>query len=155
VLVVASVFFVERKLKVDDPVGAVSVHGVCGAWGVLALGLFADGVYGDGLNGVPGGVRGLFYGDPKQFLAEVIGVVTCFAFVFGAFYAFFKVCDALMGIRVPAEVEIAGLDLAEVGAFGYPDFTISPGIAGGMIGATPSADAGLGQTSLEPTPANG
>src|SRR5215510_13191812 len=71
VLVVWSVFFVERKLKVDDPVGAISVHGTCGAWGVLSLGLFADGVYGDGWNGVPGTVRGLFYGDAKQFLAEV------------------------------------------------------------------------------------
>ena len=58
VLVVASVFFVERTLKLDDPVGAISVHGVCGTWGVLSVGLFADGTYGDGWNGVAGGVRG-------------------------------------------------------------------------------------------------
>ena len=52
----SSVFFIERTLKVDDPVGAISVHGVNGAWGVLSLGLFADGTYGDGWNGVPGTV---------------------------------------------------------------------------------------------------
>ena len=155
VLVVASVVFVERRLKVDDPVGAISVHGVGGALGVLALGLFADGVYGEGLNGVAGGVRGLFYGDATQFLAEAIGVVTCFVFVFGAFYAFFKVCNALMGIRVPAEVELAGLDLAEVGAFGYPDFAISPGHAGGQAGTPLSASVERHPSSLEPTPANG
>ena len=65
VLVVWSVLFIERTLKIDDPVGAVSVHGVCGAWGVLSLGLFADGAYGDGWNGVEGTVRGLFYGDAE------------------------------------------------------------------------------------------
>jgi len=124
-LVVEAAFFIERKLKVDDPVGAIAVHGVCGAWGVLALGLFADGVYGDGLNGVPGTVRGLFYGEPRQFLAEAIGVVTCVVFVFGSFYVFFKALDALMKIRVPAEVELAGLDLPEMGALAYPDFQIS------------------------------
>src|SRR5262249_17595800 len=67
VVVVWSVFFVERTLKVDDPVGAISVHGANGAWGVLALGLLADGKYGDGWNGVPGTVTGLLYGDAKQF----------------------------------------------------------------------------------------
>jgi Amt family ammonium transporter len=125
VLVVWSVFFVERKMKIDDPVGAISVHGTCGAWGVLSLGLFADGVYGDGWNGVPGTVRGLFYGDAKQFLAEVIGTVTCIVFVFTAFYVFFKVCNALFGIRVSAEDEIAGLDLPEMGALAYPEFQIA------------------------------
>ncbi|HUK92198.1 MAG TPA: ammonium transporter, partial [Blastocatellia bacterium] len=96
-LVVEAAFFVERRLKVDDPVGAVAVHGVNGAWGVLALGLFADGKYGDGFNGVPGTVKGLFYGAPKQFVAEAIGVVTCFIFVFGSFYLFFKALNAIMG----------------------------------------------------------
>ncbi|MBO0797463.1 MAG: ammonium transporter [Blastocatellia bacterium] len=125
VLVVASVFFVERKLKIDDPVGAISVHGTCGAWGVLSLGLFADGVYGDGWNGVPGAVKGFFYGDGKQFLAELIGATVCFVFVFSAFYIFFKICDALFGIRVSKEVEIAGLDLPEMGALGYPEFQLA------------------------------
>ena len=70
VLVIGSCLFVERVLKIDDPVGAISVHGVNGAWGVLALGLFADGTHGDGLNGVAGNVAGLFYGNPGQLAAE-------------------------------------------------------------------------------------
>jgi ammonium transporter, Amt family len=136
VLVVLSVFFVERNLKVDDPVGAISVHGVCGAWGVLSLGLFADGVYGDGWNGVPGTVKGLFYGDAKQFLAELIGIAVCFVFVFVAFYVFFKICDALFGIRVSKEIEIAGLDLPEMGALAYPEFTLATATsAGGYVEA--------------------
>ena len=127
ILVVFSVLFVESTLKIDDPVGAVSVHGVCGAWGVLSLGLFADGVYGDGWNGVEGPVRGLLYGDAGQFVAEVVGTVTCIVFVFVSFYVFFKVVEAVMGNRVPAEVEIEGLDVAEMGAMGYPDFVLTPG----------------------------
>src|SRR5205823_6785778 len=103
VLVVVSVFFIEQRLKIDDPVGAISVHGVNGAWGVLSLGLFADGVYGEGWNGVPGKVTGLFYGAPKQFVAECIGTLTCFVFVFATMYAFFKLVDVIVGNRVSAE----------------------------------------------------
>lgn len=149
VIVVASVFFVEQKLKLDDPVGAISVHGVCGVWGVLSVGLFADGVYGDGLNGVPGPVRGLFYGDASQLLAEAIGVVTCFAFVFTAFYAFFKIQNAVMGIRVPAEAEIAGLDLPEMGALGYPEFQISSSTGEGVVSV--AASPATGNALLEPS----
>jgi Amt family ammonium transporter len=125
VLVCISVFFVEGKLKIDDPVGAISVHGVNGAWGCLALGLFSDGSYGDGWNGVAGTVKGLFYGDPAQLVAELIGVTTCFVFVFTAFYVFFKIQHRVMGIRVSAETETEGLDLPEMGAFAYPEFTLS------------------------------
>src|SRR5262249_40242128 len=75
VLVVVSALAVEQSLGVDDPVGAVSVHGVNGAWGILALGLFADGRYGDGFNGVPGKVTGLFYGDAGQLVASCIGII--------------------------------------------------------------------------------
>jgi ammonium transporter, Amt family len=120
VLVVWAVFFVERRLKVDDPVGAIAVHMFNGVWGVVALGLFADGTYGDGLNGVPGTVRGLFYGDASQLTAEIIGVVACFAFAFPSFYLFFKLLGATIGNRVPADVEIEGLDMAEMGVLGYP-----------------------------------
>src|SRR5438094_5321708 len=133
VLVCWSVFFVEGTLKVDDPVGAISVHGVNGAWGVLALGLFADGVYGDGWNGVPGKVTGLFYGAPKQFLAQCIGTLTCFVFVFASMWVFFKLVDAILGNRVSAEVELAGLDLPEVGALAYPEFVLSPGSSVGAF----------------------
>jgi Amt family ammonium transporter len=128
VLVVVSVVFIERVLKVDDPVGAISVHGTCGAWGILALGLFADGTYGNGLNGIPGPVRGLLYGDFSQFAAQCIGAVTCALFVFSAFYGFFKVLDVWLGNRVSSEVEFEGLDISEMGTVGYPDFMITPEI---------------------------
>ncbi len=121
ILVVLSVFFVERVLKVDDPVGAVSVHGACGLWGVLSLGLFADGTYGDGWGGVAGTVKGLFYGDPGQFLAQLIGAVTCIIFIFTLSYIFFKVQDKIMGIRVSPEVELAGLDIPEMGIAAYAE----------------------------------
>ena len=119
-----SVFFVERTMKVDDPVGAVSVHGVNGAWGVLALGLFADGTYGDGLNGVAGTVKGLFYGGGLQFAAQAVGTLTNIIFVFITMYAFFKVLDKIVPLRVPAELEIEGLDQAEVAVSAYPDFNV-------------------------------
>lgn len=126
VLVVWSVFFIERTLKVDDPVGAISVHGVCGAWGVLSLGLFADGTYGDGWNGVKGTVTGLFYGDVSQFVAQVIDVIVNFAFVFVASFIFFKVIDILVGNRVSAEVEHEGLDVPEMGIPGYSGYQETP-----------------------------
>ena len=119
-LVVESVFFFER-CKIDDPVGAISVHGVNGAWGVLSLGLFADGTYGDGWNGVAGNVKGLFYGDASQFGAQSVGTLTCFIFVFVICFAFFKIQNAIMGLRVPATVERDGLDIPEMGAYAYYD----------------------------------
>lgn len=118
-LVVLAVFFIDQKLKIDDPVGAVAVHGVNGAWGVLALGLFADGSYGDGWNGVAGTVKGLFYGDASQFVAQLIGTVTAIIFVFAMMYAFFKLQHKFFGLRVNAEDEIAGLDMPEMGIKGY------------------------------------
>jgi Amt family ammonium transporter len=124
ILLCVSVFFVERVLKIDDPVGAISVHGANGAWGLLALGLFADGTYGDGLNGVEKTVRGLFYGDGSQFIAQVTGVVTNFIFVFVVMYVFFKVLDKIVPLRIPEDVEIEGLDQAEVAVTAYPDFSV-------------------------------
>ncbi|TDA69908.1 MAG: ammonium transporter [Clostridia bacterium] len=124
ILVCVSVMFFERRLKLDDPVGAVSVHGVNGIWGLLALGLFADGTYGDGYNGVAGGVRGLLYGDAGQLYAQLIniGVVVVFGFLLS--YVFWKILDNTIGIRVVAAAEVEGLDLPEVGAQAYPDFPI-------------------------------
>ncbi len=119
-----SVFFVERTMKIDDPVGAISVHGVNGAWGILALGLFADGTYGDGLNGVAGTVKGLFYGDVSQLFAQCIGIVTNFVFVFVAMYVFFKVSNKFVPMRVSKQQEIEGLDQFEVAVTAYPDFTL-------------------------------
>jgi len=128
VILCMSVFFVERKLKIDDPVGAISVHGVNGAWGVLALGLFADGTYGDGLNGVSNTVKGLFYGDFSQFAAQIVGVVTNVVFVFSIMYAFFKLLDKVIPLRVSEEIEKEGLDQEEVAVKAYPEFPITPSI---------------------------
>jgi len=122
VLVCWSVWFFDNIAKIDDPVGAISVHGVNGAWGVLSVGLFADGTsnYGGSWNTVAGSVTGLFYGDPGQLVAQAIGVITCFVYVGGLSWIFFKLCDMLIGIRVAPEVELAGLDIPEMGAYAYP-----------------------------------
>jgi len=126
VLVCWAVFFVEQVLRIDDPVGAIAVHGFNGAWGCLALGLFADGSYGDGWNGVPGTVKGLlFHGDASQLAAQCIGVATCIFWTGSAMFLFFKVQMLFTDIRVAPEVEIGGLDLPEMGALAYPDFPIA------------------------------
>ena len=119
ILVVEVVFLVDGKLKVDDPVGAIAVHGANGAWGCLALGLFADGSYGDGWNGVSGTVKGLFYGDPSQFVAQCIGVLTNFIYVGLISLVIFKLIDAVVGNRVEPSAEIEGLDIPEMGVPGY------------------------------------
>ncbi len=121
ILVVGGIVFVERYLKVDDPVGAVSVHGLNGLWGLLAVGLFADGSYGEGFNGVAGTVRGLFYGGGwSQMAAQAIAAVVVVAWSFGLMYAFFKVQKRVQGIRVTREEEMIGLDIPEMGVPAYP-----------------------------------
>lgn len=119
-LVVAAVITLERRFRIDDPVGAVAVHGVCGLWGTLSVGLLADGTYGSGWNGVRGPVRGLAFGDPGQLLAQTIGAITNIVFVFGASYGFFRLVEWRLGNRVPAEVEWAGLDIQEMASEAYP-----------------------------------
>jgi Amt family ammonium transporter len=119
VLVIESAFFIEKRLKIDDPVGAASVHGVNGLWGVLALGLFADGTYGDGWNGVKGTVTGLFYGDGGQFVAQVIGGVTNIIVVGAMGWIVYKIIDVIVGLRVSAKDELEGLDVPEMGTEGY------------------------------------
>jgi Amt family ammonium transporter len=127
-LVVGAVVWVERKAKVDDPVGAVAVHGANGLWGVLALGLFADGSYpSSGWNAVRGPVKGLFYGDGGQFVAQIVGAATCVVFCSLMCIAFFKILNATVGMRVSEEAEIAGLDIPEMGAMAYPDFLEAQG----------------------------
>jgi Amt family ammonium transporter len=118
-LVVVSALFIETTLKVDDPVGASSVHGTCGAWGVISLGLFADGRYGDGWNGVAGPVRGLLYGDGGQLLAECIGVLSCVAWVGTMTFVIFKVVGLFTGARASVQDERGGLDVPEMGIEGY------------------------------------
>ncbi len=123
VLLVYSVSFFERTAKIDDPVGAISVHGVNGAWGILSLGLFADGSYGDGYNTISGGVRGLFYGDSSQFFAQVIGCAANVIWVFCAAFVALKIIGMVLGgNRVPAEAELQGLDIVDMGIPAYPDY---------------------------------
>ncbi len=121
VLVVYAALFIENRLKIDDPVGAIAVHGVNGAWGLIALGLLADGTYGNGLNGGPEvGVAGLLYGDPRQLAAQFVGIAANLVWVGGASFALFKVLDRTIGMRVAPKEEMQGLDFNEVSAPAYP-----------------------------------
>jgi len=129
VLVCIAVFYIDRTLRIDDPVGAISVHGVNGLWGVLAVGLFANGSYGDGLNGVAGGVRGLFFGDASQLAAQAIGITTNIVWVSAAAYAAWRVTALLVGgHRVAPEAEELGLDLREMGAAAYPEIDVASAV---------------------------
>ena len=133
ILVVFSVFFFERH-GVDDCVGAISVHGVNGLWGVLSVGIFSTGQYGAGWNGVvrdsfvkaygSDGVRGLLYGDASQLVMQAIDCVVLAVFAFAMAYVWFKISDLITPIRVSEETEIEGLDGPEMGVLGYPDFVI-------------------------------
>ena len=127
-LVVESVWFIERK-GVDDPVGAISVHGVCGMWGVLAVGIFADGSYGGDWNAT--GIKttniwGVLYGHGGggQLAAQAMGCLTLGIVMFGIAFAFFKLQNALTkgGIRPTPEVELEGVDIPEMGVLAYPSF---------------------------------
>ena len=126
VLVCLSVEFFDRVVKVDDPVGAISVHGTNGIWGVIAVGLFADGKsnYGGSWNGVGGSVTGLFYGDASQLVAQLIGVAALVGFIFSLSFVFNMIVDYFVGQRVPAKVELEGLDIPEMGALCYPDLVL-------------------------------
>ncbi|CAN5437257.1 ammonium transporter [soil metagenome] len=115
VLVVWSVFFFE-KIGIDDPVGAISVHGVNGAFGLLCVGIFADGSYGP---------IGFLYGEHKfnQFGAQFIAMIACFLWnVIAGGLIFFLIGKVLGSNRVSPEMEIAGLDIPEMGAPGYPEY---------------------------------
>ena len=102
------------------------MHGTNGIWGVISVGLFADGKsnYGGAWNGVPGSVTGLFYGDAGQLVAQLIGVATLIGFVFTFSFVLNLVIDAVVGQRVSAKVELEGLDIPEMGALGYPEFVL-------------------------------
>lgn len=116
-LVVVGVWFLDWVLHIDDPVGAVSVHGICGAWGLLALGIFADGTY--------GGVSGLLYGDSGFFLVQALSVVVNFAWAFGLGLLVFWILKKTIGIRVSPEEELEGLDIGEHGMSAYPNYVMT------------------------------
>jgi Amt family ammonium transporter len=120
VIVVLSVLFIDNVLKVDDPVGAVSVHGVCGAWGTLACGLFnAEGILGTGES------TGLLYGGGfRQIGVQMLGVGTCFAWAFIVGLIMFSLIKKTIGLRVTADEELKGLDIGEHGMEAYSGFQV-------------------------------
>jgi len=126
VLVVFAVDFFDRVLKVDDPVGAISVHGVCGIWGVLAVGLFGTPDSGYGIEGL------VTEGSADQLLTQVIGIAAITAWVSITAFAMFTLIKLTVGLRVSEEEELAGLDIEEHGAPGYGEGfgTFRPTIAG-------------------------
>jgi Amt family ammonium transporter len=107
ILVVLSVMFFD-KIKVDDPVGAVSVHGVCGAWGTLAAGIF-------NIGGTTAAIIGV----------QLVGIAACFLWTFPVAFIMFKLIDKTVGLRVSPEEEAEGLDFTEHGGNAYPDFEVS------------------------------
>ncbi len=109
VIVVISVVFIDQVLKIDDPVGAVSVHGVCGAWGTLAAGLFNS-------SGVTLKIIGV----------QMLGIIACFLWVFPTAYVMFRIIKATVGLRVSREEEMEGLDVGEHGIEAYPDYQVHP-----------------------------
>jgi Amt family ammonium transporter len=122
VLVVYSASFVE-KAGVDDVAGAISVHGTCGAWGVISVGLFACGEYGAGYNGIPTPVIGLFYGGGAgQLLMQLIDVTALIIWAFVVMYAWMKFSNLIIPIRPTREEELEGLDATQMGVLAYPDF---------------------------------
>jgi ammonium transporter, Amt family len=145
-LVVGGVWFFDHVAKVDDPCGAVSVHGVNGLWGILSVGLFADGTYGAGWNGVTGNVTGLFYGDAGQLGAQVIDGVVGFAWAFGVIAVVFGIYKMFASMRVSAESEVRGLDVPEFGVPGYAGFVMEPELHG-AIPQELLEQAGMGRLS--------
>ena len=134
---IPSLFF-EGKMKIDDPVGAISVciSEFCGAWGVLSIGLLANGSYGGGWNGVHtlakngleigvAGAFGTLFGSPandwSQLGAQAVGALTCLIFIGLFALLWFKISNFIVPLRSKREEEIAGLDLPEMGAECYPD----------------------------------
>lgn len=149
IVVVISVLVIDR-LKVDDPVGAISVHGVCGMLGTIALGFFAQEGYappnttGNGL---------LFGGGLKLLAAQAIGVVSVFAWCLVTGVILFGLIKVTMGIRVSAEEEIEGLDVGEHGVSAYPDFVLAtPGQFSTMGGTVPTAPLSTPASAPRPSP---
>ncbi|MEO6123445.1 MAG: ammonium transporter [Ilumatobacteraceae bacterium] len=123
ILAIEAVYFFERR-GIDDPVGAIAVHGIAGTFGVLCVGIFANGKYGGGWNGSStAGVEGLLYGEVGQFGAQLLGVGVIWTVIFGVAFGFFKIQDKLTkgGIRPTEEIELEGMDMAEMGAYAYVD----------------------------------
>ena len=120
-LVVLSVLFIDEVLKVDDPVGAVSVHGICGLWGTLACGLFNA----EAALGIAGENTGLFYGGGfSQLGVQLVGAGACFFWAFGLGLILFYAIKKTVGLRASVEEELKGLDIGEHGMEAYSGFQI-------------------------------
>jgi Amt family ammonium transporter len=116
ILVFYSILFFDIKLKIDDPVGAISVHGVCGAWGTIAVGFFGA----EKVLGIAEANSGLFYGGgANQLISQLIGVGAFFAWAFGTGLILFKLIQKIAGLRVTPQEEYVGLDIEEHGMEAY------------------------------------
>jgi Amt family ammonium transporter len=126
IIVYAGVMFNENVLKLDAPVGAIAVHGYCGSWGLLSVGIFSigigNGILADAAYAAEG--AGLIYGGYHQFLIQVVGMILSIVWAFGISFVIFKLLDWTIGLRVSEEHEITGLDIVEHGISAYPEFMI-------------------------------
>ncbi len=123
ILVVLAVEFIDKVLHVDDPVGAISVHGVCGIFGTLSVGLFAQASYGES-SGV-GAINGFFFGGGLSlFWTQLVGVLAVAAWTFGLAMGLFYLIKKTVGLRVSPEEELKGLDIEEHGMESYAGFQI-------------------------------
>ena len=139
ILVVVASLAIE-KTKTDDPVGAVAVHGICGAFGTLCVGLFASAQYGASGDAAP--LPGLFYGGGIEQLAkQAAGVGAVFAWCIVTGFILFSIIKAVNGLRVSAEEEVEGLDVHEHGGVAYPNFTVTDTNSLGMGSAGLPASA--------------
>ena len=150
VLIIEACGFIERR-GIDDPVGAIAVHGIGGTFGVLCVGIFSNGTYGAGWNlttkgdAATEGVTGILYDagiGGGQLLAQLAGVVVLWTVIFGIAFAFFKIQNALTkgGIRSDEADELEGLDGPEMGAYAYPEFHLHPGEVTGHGGGSPTLE---------------
>ncbi|MDX6632167.1 MAG: ammonium transporter, Amt family, partial [Solirubrobacterales bacterium] len=142
VIVVVGVLMIDKVL--DDPVGALSAHGLAGIWGTLSCGLFTAPRFAE-YNAVGDPNGGLFYsGSFAQLGHQALGVAAAFAFVFLASLATFWVIKMVYGLRVTEEEEDAGLDISEHGMYGYPEqFIPGPEYPGGSTAVGAPAPAGV------------
>ncbi|MGH9084029.1 MAG: ammonium transporter [Acidimicrobiales bacterium] len=153
ILVVESIGFIERR-GIDDAVGAISVHGVCGTFGVLAVGIFANGTYGagwnlttDGAAGSAAGVTGILTDVElglRQLASQGIGAGVIWTVMLGLAFAWFKLSDKITPIRSAEADEVAGLDLAEMGALAYPEFEFAIEVADPEVGHRPMVGSARG-----------
>jgi len=162
ILVCIGVLVNDHVFKIDDPCGAISVHGYCGTLGGICVGLFADGKYGAGWNGIGAdkylgvagqGVTGLLYGDSSQLVAQLFGASVNLVFALGFTYVLFKIVNTLKSLRVSPEVELEGLDIPEFGGLAYPDDPMPISLAAEADRVSRSMPVSGAGGSLAPKPA--